>query len=122
MESIVSIKKIIFVAFAIEDETQRNFLKGQSLLTNSPFEYIDMSVTEAYESNWKDKVRTRIFRSHGVIVLVIVNQRAKLTRVLGGTALKSFHSGLLNNRHLVGELWSVTNGYYCGSKKTAFCQ
>ena len=51
-----------------------------------------------------------------------VNQRAKLARVLGETALKSFHSGLLNNRHLVGELWSVTNGYYCGSKKTAFCQ
>ncbi|MDO8343948.1 MAG: hypothetical protein Q7T48_12155, partial [Cellvibrio sp.] len=46
-----------------------------------------------------------------------VNQRAKLARVLGETALKSFHSGLLNNRHLVGELWSVTNGYYCGSKK-----
>lgn len=41
-------KKVIFVAFAIEDERQRDFLKGQSLLTNSPFEYIDMSVKEAY--------------------------------------------------------------------------
>ncbi|MGZ3815004.1 MAG: hypothetical protein ACXVA0_24940 [Mucilaginibacter sp.] len=27
-----------------------------------------------------------------------VHQRAKLTRVLGKTALKSFHPGLLNNR------------------------
>ncbi len=32
-------KKIVFVAFAIEDERQRDFLKGQSLLTKSPFEY-----------------------------------------------------------------------------------
>ena len=37
-------KKTIFVAFAIEDERQRDFLKGQSLNTDSPFEYIDMSV------------------------------------------------------------------------------
>lgn len=66
-------KKTIFVAFAIEDETQRNFLKGQSLHTDSPFEYIDMSVKEAYETDWKDKVRTRIRRSDGVIALVSKN-------------------------------------------------
>ena len=65
--------KIIFVAFAIEDERQRDFLKGQSLKTNSPFEYIDMSVKEAYDSNWKERVRTRIRRSDGVIVLVSSN-------------------------------------------------
>jgi hypothetical protein len=41
-------KKIVFVAFAIEDERQRDFLKGQSLLTKSPFEYIDLSVKERY--------------------------------------------------------------------------
>ena len=29
-------KKVVFVAFAIEDERQRDFLKGQSLLTKSP--------------------------------------------------------------------------------------
>ncbi|MCC6725781.1 MAG: TIR domain-containing protein [Saprospiraceae bacterium] len=67
-------KKVIFVAFAIEDERQRDFLKGQSLNTKSPFEYIDMSVKEAYTtSEWKDRVRTRIKRSHGVIVLVSEN-------------------------------------------------
>ena len=69
-------KKTIFVAFAIEDERQRDFLKGQSLNTNSPFEYIDMSVREAYESDWKDKVRTRIKRSHGVIALASKNSPA----------------------------------------------
>lgn len=66
-------KKVIFVAFAIEDERQRDFLKGQSLHTNSPFEYIDMSVKEPYDSNWKDRVRTRIRRSDGVIALVSRN-------------------------------------------------
>lgn len=66
-------KKVVFVAFAIEDETQRDLLKGQSLKTDSPFEYVDMSVKEAYDSNWKERVRTRIRRSDGVIVLVSKN-------------------------------------------------
>lgn len=66
-------KRVIFVAFPIEDERQRDFLKGQSLSSRSPFEYIDMSVKEAYSSEWKDRVRTRIRRSHGVIVLVSAN-------------------------------------------------
>ena len=63
-------KKVIFVAFAIEDERMRDLLKGQSLNTKCEFEYIDMSVKEAYESSWKDKVRTRIKRSDGVIALI----------------------------------------------------
>jgi hypothetical protein len=62
--------KVIFVAFAIEDERQRDFLKGQSLSPRAPYEFVDMSVREAYVSGWKDKVRTRIKRSHGIIVLV----------------------------------------------------
>lgn len=66
-------RKVIFIAFAIEDERQRDFLKGQSLLTKSPFEYVDMSVKEAYLTEWKEKVRTRIKRSDGVIVLVSKN-------------------------------------------------
>ena len=66
-------KKVIFVAFAIEDEKQRDFLKGQSLNTNSPFEYVDMSVKEPYTSNWKERVRTRIRRSDGIIALASKN-------------------------------------------------
>lgn len=66
-------KKVVFVAFAIEDENVRNMLKGQSLNTQSPFEYVDMSVKEAYKTEWKEKVRTRIKRSDGVIVLVSKN-------------------------------------------------
>jgi hypothetical protein len=66
-------KKVIFVAFAVEDESIRNMIKGQSLNTNSPFEYIDMSVKEAYDEEWKKRVRTRIVRSDGVLVIVSKN-------------------------------------------------
>jgi hypothetical protein len=66
-------KKVVFIAFAIEDENMRDLLKGQSLLTKSPFEYVDMSVKEAYDSAWKEKVKTRIRRSDGVLVLVSKN-------------------------------------------------
>ena len=66
-------KKIVFIAFAIEDERQRDFLKGQSLNTASSFEFIDMSVKEPYKQEWKERVRTRIRRSDGVIALVSKN-------------------------------------------------
>ena len=66
-------KKIVFVAFAIEDARIRDMIKGQSLNTNSPFDYIDMSVKEAYDEAWKEKVRTRILRSDGVLVIVTNN-------------------------------------------------
>jgi hypothetical protein len=69
-------KKIVFVAFAIEDERMRDLLRGHSLNADCPYEYVDMSVKEAYESDWKEKVRTRIRRSHGVIALVSKNSPA----------------------------------------------
>ena len=62
--------KVVFIAFAIEDETQRDFLKGQSLHPRAPYEFIDMSVKEPYDDAWKERVRTRIKRSDGVIALV----------------------------------------------------
>ena len=65
--------KLVFIAFAIEDETQRIFLKGQSLHARAPFEFIDMSVKEPYDSNWRDRVRTQIKRSHGVLALMSKN-------------------------------------------------
>lgn len=65
--------KVIFIAFAIEDERQRDFFKGQSLSPRKPYEFIDMSVKKPYDSDWQTKVRTRIKRSDGVIVLVSAN-------------------------------------------------
>lgn len=67
--------KVVFVAFAIEDERQRDFLKGQTLNAACPFQYIDLSVKEAYERDWKEKVRTRIKRSDGVIALISASSR-----------------------------------------------
>lgn len=66
-------KKIVFIAFAIEDEGQRNLLTGQSLHTRAPFEYIDMSVKQPYDRDWQARVLTRIRRSAGVILLVSKN-------------------------------------------------
>lgn len=66
-------KKVVFVAFAIEDERIRNMIKGQSLNTGTPFDYIDMSVKEAYDEEWKKRVRTRIIRSDGVLAIVSRN-------------------------------------------------
>jgi hypothetical protein len=67
------VPKKIFVAFAMEDERQRDFLKGQSLNTHSDFEYIDMSVKDPYDTEWKERVRTRIRGSAGIIALISKN-------------------------------------------------
>jgi hypothetical protein len=73
VEETVADKKVVFIAFAIEDETQRDFLKGQALHPRTPYEFVDMSVKEPYDKDWKDRVRTRIKRSDGVLVLVSKN-------------------------------------------------
>jgi hypothetical protein len=65
--------KVVFVAVAIEDEGQLDLLKEEPLLTKSPFEYINMSVKNASDKEWKERVRTRIRGSDGVIALVSKN-------------------------------------------------
>ena len=62
--------KIVFIAFAMEDEDQRNLFTGQRLHPRSPYKFTDMSVKEPYDEKWKEQVRTRIKRSDGVIALV----------------------------------------------------
>jgi len=62
--------KIVFIAFAKEDEASRNLFTGQRVHPNTPFEFDDMSVKEPYTEDWKSKVRTRVRRSHGVIALI----------------------------------------------------
>jgi hypothetical protein len=47
--------KIVFVAFAIEDVTMRDFLKGHTLHPKNPYEYVDMSVKDAYEHRLERK-------------------------------------------------------------------
>lgn len=66
-------RKIVFIAFAMEDKSARDLIKGQSLNTKTPFEFIDMSVKEPYDAEWKKRVRTRILRSDGVLAIVSKN-------------------------------------------------
>lgn len=62
--------KTVFIAFAKEDESTRNLFTGQRVHPDTPFEFTDMSVKEPYSSEWKQRVRTRIRRSDGVIALI----------------------------------------------------
>lgn len=63
-------KKTVFIAFAEEDEGTRNLFTGQRVNSKTPFEFVDMSVKEPYDRAWKDRVRTRVRRSDGVIALI----------------------------------------------------
>jgi hypothetical protein len=65
--------KRIFIAFAIEDRSYRDFLKGQSLNTDSPFSYVDMSAKEPWDNSWKTNCRERIKGCDGVIALLSSN-------------------------------------------------
>lgn len=69
-------KKVVFIAFAIEDVRIRDMIVGQGLNTETPFEFIDMSVKEPYDEEWKRKVRARILRSDGVLAVVTKNSLA----------------------------------------------
>ena len=62
--------KVVFIAFAKEDEGTRNLFTGQRVNPDTPFEFTDMSVKEPYSSEWKEKVSTRVRRSDGVIALI----------------------------------------------------
>jgi len=67
----VGTKKIVFIAFAEEDEGKRTMFTRQRVNPRSPFEFIDMSVKTPYPSEeWKDRVRARVRRSDGVIALI----------------------------------------------------
>jgi len=66
-------KNRIFISFAIEDKTYRDFLVGQAKNENSPFEFVDMSVKQPWDSAWKTNCRTKIKGCDGVIALASKN-------------------------------------------------
>ncbi len=66
-------QKRVFVGFAVEDKQYRDLLRGQSLNTDSPFEYTDMSVKEPWDSKWKTQCRERIKGCDGMIALLSKN-------------------------------------------------
>lgn len=51
-------KNRIFISFAIEDETYRDFLVGQARNEHSPFNFVNMSVKEPWSESWKTQCRT----------------------------------------------------------------
>ena len=63
-------QKTVFIAFAKEDEAARNLFTGQRVNARSPFSFVDMSVKQPYDKEWKSRVRSRIKRSDGVIALI----------------------------------------------------
>ena len=65
-------KKRVFVSFDFDnDKVRKDFIIGQSRLTDSPFEVIDTSLKEAAPmKTWEDKARAAIKRSDIVVVMV----------------------------------------------------
>lgn len=59
----------IFISFAVEDKTYRDFLLGQARNEKSPFEFVDMSVKNPWDSAWKTSCRTKIKGCDGMIAL-----------------------------------------------------
>lgn len=62
--------KVVFLAFAKEDETTKNLFLGQRKLGDTPYDWTDMSVKEPYKTEWKQRVRARVRRSDGVVALI----------------------------------------------------
>lgn len=67
-------KKKIFISFAIEDETYRDYLVQQAKNEKTPFSFVDMSVKKPWsEDEWKKRCRTKIKRCDGMIVMLSKN-------------------------------------------------
>jgi len=63
----------IFTSFAIEDKTDRDLFVGQAKNDKVPYELVDMSVKQPWDTSWKTKCRARIKSCSGVIVLITRN-------------------------------------------------
>lgn len=66
-------RKRVFIAFAVEDKTYRGFLVGHARNPKTPFDFIDFSVTEPWDAQWKTNCRTRVKSCDGVIALISKN-------------------------------------------------
>jgi antiphage defense system Thoeris ThsB-like protein len=65
--------KKIFIGFAIEDKFARDHLVYQARQDHTPFEFIDMSVKQPWDFQWKTNCRARIRQCHGMIAFVSDN-------------------------------------------------
>jgi hypothetical protein len=60
----------IFISFAAEDLSSRNLFVGQAKHSKSPFDFVDMSLGEPFDSKWKTQCREKIANCHGFIALL----------------------------------------------------
>lgn len=60
----------IFTSFAVEDRAYRDLLVGQARHADSPFDFVDMSVKEPWDSQWKTNCRLKIRGCDGVIAML----------------------------------------------------
>ena len=65
--------KRIFISFPEQDSNLRDLLVGQSKNTNSPFDFIDMSVHRPWDSAWKTNCREKIKSCAGLIAIITRN-------------------------------------------------
>ena len=65
----------IFISFAIEDKWARDYLVGQAQNDRSPFEFVNMSLSEPFDEKWKTQCRSRIKGCDGMIALVSKNTK-----------------------------------------------
>jgi hypothetical protein len=63
----------IFISFAMEDVRYRDLLVGQARNEQSPFSFVDMSVKEPWDEQWKTNCRKKIKSCDGVISLLSKN-------------------------------------------------
>ncbi|OCX50328.1 hypothetical protein BEL04_21305 [Mucilaginibacter sp. PPCGB 2223] len=63
----------IFVAFAIEDWNHKILFTGHAKNARVPYEFVDMSVREPWDSQWKTNCRARIKSCSGVVILISPN-------------------------------------------------
>ncbi len=69
----MSARNRVFVSFAVEDSYARDFLVGQARNNRSPFEFVDMSVKQPFDTAWKTQCRTKIRGCDGMIALISPN-------------------------------------------------
>ena len=68
-------------SFAYEDKVLRDFLVEQARNENSPFEFIDMSVKDPWESCWKTNCRAKIKMCDGVIAIITNNTKKLIEKI-----------------------------------------
>ena len=67
--------KRVFISFAKEDIRLRDLLRGQAKNKECPFDFVDMSVKEPWDKEWKTNCRTKIKGCDGMIAIVTNNTK-----------------------------------------------